>query len=236
LHIILIDADSACGSEVPVNAQCRSSALALLVVPFVTVALSFPHAAVAQPPAKTSLAGAWTLNKDLSDQPPRRGDDVGAERGRRAGGRGSGGGGGRGMGRGGLGGGRMGGGGAGRGGMDPENMARMRQAMRDVTEPSDHLTITETESMVVLTDKDGRTTRLSTDGKKVKDENTKIERKTRWEAGKLVSEISGASPRKVTQTFAVEPDARQLRIVVNIEGSRGEQPRTITHVYDRDEH
>jgi hypothetical protein len=185
----------------------------------------------AQPASKSALTGAWTLNKDLSDQPPRRGEDVGGERAGRGGGRG--GGGGRGMGRGGLG---VGGMGRGRGGMDPEAMGRTRQAMRDITEPSDRLTITETESMVVLTDNEGRTTRLSTDGKKVKDENTKIERKTRWEAEKLVSEISGAGPRKFTQTFAVDPEARQLRIIIQIEGGRGGQPRTITHVYDRQEH
>ena len=105
------------------------------------------------------------------------------------------------MGRGGSG---VGGMGRGRGGMDPDAMARMRQAMRDITEPSDRLTITETESMVVLTDNEGRTTRLSTDGKKVKDENTKIERKTRWEAGKLVSEISGAGSVRNGKSSQVE--------------------------------
>jgi hypothetical protein len=185
----------------------------------------------AQSASNSALTGAWTLNKDLSDQPPRRGEDLGRERAGRGGGRG--GGGGRRMGRGGSG---VGGMGRGRGDMDPEAMARMRQAMRDITEPSDRLTITETESMVVLTDNEGRTTRLSTDGKKVKDENTKVERKTRWEAGKLVSEISGAGPRKFTQTFAVDPEARQLRIIIQMEGGRGGQARTITHVYDREEH
>ena len=186
----------------------------------------------AQSASKSALTGAWTLNKDLSDQPPPSGEDVRGERAGRGSRRG-GGGGGRGMGRGGSG---VGGMGRGRGDMDPEAMARMRQAMRDITEPSDRLTITETESMVVLTDNEGRTTRLSTDGKKVKDENTKIERKTRWEAGKLVSEISGAGPRKFTQTFAVDPEARLLRIIIQIEGGRGSEPRTITHVYGRQEH
>ena len=109
---------------------------------------------------------------------------------------------------------------------------RMRDALRDITNPSDHLTITQTESMVVITGADGRTTRLSPDGQKIKDDNTKIDRRTKWESGKLVSEIGGLGPGKAIQTFAVDPDRRQLRITVQIEGGRSRQPRTITHVYD----
>lgn len=186
--------------------------------------------------ATHQLAGAWTLNKDLSDQPPARGERGDeSDRGRRGGG-GFGGGGrrGGGMGRGGFGGG-MGRGGGARGGMDPEDMARMREAMRDIMDAPERLMITETESMVVITSGDGRTTRLSTDGKKVKDDNTKIERKTKWDGSRLVSEISGAGPGKITQTYTVDPEARQLRISMQMEGGRERQSRTVTHVYDRDE-
>ncbi|MGH9140207.1 MAG: hypothetical protein ACRD2I_03585, partial [Vicinamibacterales bacterium] len=130
------------------------------------------------------------------------------------------------------------GGGMGRGGgapaMNPEDMARMRDAMRDITNPSDHLVITQTESMVVLTAADGRTTRLSPDGKKIKDENTKIERKTKWDGGKLVSEINGLGRGKMTQTFTVDSESKQLRLTVVMEGGRSGQPRTITQVYDAD--
>jgi hypothetical protein len=197
------------------------------------IAASFGARISAQPPAKSVLTGAWTLNKDLSDQPAsrsERGDDRG--RGRRGDGGGFGRGGGM-RGRGGFGGGGMGRGGD-RGGASPEDMARMRDAMRDITDPSDHLTITETDSMVVITSGDGRTTRLAPDGKKVKDENTKIERKTKWEAGKLVSEITGAGPGKMTQVFAVDPETRQLRISLEIETGRSSQAHTINHVYDSD--
>jgi hypothetical protein len=193
-----------------------------------------------------SIAGGWTRNADLSDAAPAgrgQGDD---DAGRGRGDTGGGGGGGGGRRRGGGGGGGFGGGGFGRGGGmgrgggdaggrgNPEDMARMRDAMRDVTNPSDHLVITQTDSMVVLTGADGRTTRLSPDGKKIKDENTKSERKTKWDGGKLVSEISGLGPGKMTQTFAVDPEGKQLRITVLMEGGRG-QPRTITQVYDADQ-
>ena len=188
------------------------------------------------------MSGGWTRNADLSDASAARGDQ-GDDSGQ---GRGNGSGGGGGRRRGGGGGGGYGGGGFGRGGgmgrgggsgapaQNPDDIARMRDAMRDVVNPSDHLIITQTDSMVVLTGADGRTTRLSPDGKKIKDENTKIERKTKWDGGKLVSEINGLGPGKMTQTFALDPEGKQLRMTVVMEGGRSGQPRTVTQVYDAD--
>jgi hypothetical protein len=177
------------------------------------------------------FTGAWTLNKELSDQPPDHGGGENGQRGRRGGG----GGGGR---RGGFGG---GGGGYGRGGygaggqtMDPEAMARAREALRDVINPPEHLTVTQSETMIVVTGADGRTTRLALDGKKIKDENTNVERKTKWDGGKLVTEISGLQGGKITQTYSVDPEHHQLKIVASMEGRNGQPPRTITHVYDPD--
>ena len=177
---------------------------------------------------KPSLAGAWTLNKDLSDQPTDRGNrGNGANRG------GYGSGGGRRRGGGGFGGGGRGG--YGQGGqpqMDPETAQRVRDALRDITNPPEQMTITQTDSMVVITNADGHTTRLSADGKKIKDENTGIERKTKWDTGKLVTEISGPNGMKVTQTYALNPELHQLRLTTQVEGSRGGQARTISTVYD----
>jgi hypothetical protein len=186
----------------------------------------------AQTTDKASIAGAWTLNKEASDASPGAAGSggQGGDNARGRGDRGSGRGGGYGR-RGGGGFGRMGGGGDRGGRGNPEEMARMRDAMRDLANPSDHLTITQTDSMIVITGADGRTMRLSPDGKKIKDDNTKIERKTKWDGPSLVSEISGLGPGKMTQTFSVDPERHQLRVVVHMEGRSG-QPRTITHVYD----
>jgi hypothetical protein len=185
----------------------------------------------AQAPDKTSLAGTWTKNAELSDQPPsdRQGGDQSGQSHRGGGGSGGHGGG---M-RGGYGGGGHGGngGGGGRAAMDPEAAARMRDAMHDIVNPPDRLTIVQTESMIVFTGPDGRTTRLSADGKKIKDDNTGIERKTKWDGGKLVTEISGAGPGKITQSFSLDAEHHQLKIVALLEG-RNNQQRTITHVYD----
>jgi len=149
------------------------------------------------------IAGAWMLNTDLSDKPEQSTQADGGDRGSGGGyGRGGGGrGGGRGGRRGGFGGGGFGGrGGQQTGSASPEERERMRQAMRDIMEAPSRLTITQTSSMVTIVTDDGRTTRLAPTGKGIKDESTKIERKTKWDNGKLVSEISGVGRGKITET------------------------------------
>jgi hypothetical protein len=174
---------------------------------------------------KPSLTGEWTLNTGLSDQPQERGEQSGDAGRRRGGGFGRGGGSGRG---------RMGrsGGDAPRPEADPDASARKREAIRDIIDPSERLTITQTATMIVITTAEGRTTRLSLDGSRIKDDNTGIERKTRWDGDHLVSDISGAGPGKIAQTYAVDPEHHQLRIAAVLEGGRG-QARTVTHVYDQ---
>lgn len=184
---------------------------------------------VGPPQPAISLAGGWTLNKDLSDQPMDGGGDRGEPpRGGRAGGghRGGFGGGGRGG---------LGGGGYGRrGGMDREEMARMRDAMRDIMSGPEHLVITQTPSMIVITAPDGRTTRLSPDGTKVKDDSTKVERTTKWDGDKLVTQIRGLGRSSITESYALDSEHHQLRRMLQIEGGQGGQPRTITYIYDMD--
>jgi hypothetical protein len=197
--------------------------------------------AAAQTPAAPSsspdsIVGAWTLNKDLSDKPPDRsagsqgdrGPGGSGGRGGRGGGR-FGGGGGGGFGRGGGG---MGNRGAG-GGADQDRQRQMA-AMREVMEAPERLTITRSDAMVILTSGDGRTTRLQTDGKGVKDESTKIERKTRWNGDKLVSEISGLGRGKITETYMSDAEQHRLTVTLVMEDARTRdgKPRTITHIYD----
>lgn len=184
-----------------------------------------------------SIVGAWTLNKDLSDQQSTQqsGDSSGRSGGGGYGGgrRGGGGFGGGGR-RGGFGGGGFGGGAGGGGarGGNPDDMRRMRQAMQDIMEVPDRMTITQNDTSVIITTGDGRTTRLSADGKKVKDDSTGIERKTQWSKDKsqLVSEISNVGPNKITQTFAVNPDSHQLTVTFDFGKNSRRQPNH--RVYD----
>ncbi len=91
-------------------------------------------------------------------------------------------------------------------------------AMRDLMEAPARMTIVRTESMVIITTADGRTTRLATDNSKVKDESTGIERRTRWEGERLVSDISGAMGGKMTETFALDPESHRLVVTLQMDG------------------
>ena len=92
----------------------------------------------------------------------------------------------------------------------------------------DHMTIVATESMIVITARDGRTTRLSPDGKKIKDESTNIERKTRWEEGRLISEISGTAGKAI-ETYSVNPTQHELLVVVRLESSGPDETVRVLH-------
>jgi hypothetical protein len=180
----------------------------------------------------SALTGAWTLNTDLSDAPPAAASEGGDRQansgGRRSGGR-RGGGMGGGMGRGGG----MGGN-SGASAMSAEDAARLRDAMHDIMTPPAHLTVTQTDTMILVTSEDGRTTRLSPDGAKIKDENTHIERKTKWDGAKLVSEINGLGSGKMTETYVVEPEHHQLHVTLQTEGGHGRKAMTMNRVYDLD--
>jgi len=176
-----------------------------------------------------SIVGAWTLNKDLSQLAPERPQGDG-QRGRGgSGGRRGGGGGGGGFGRGGSRGGFSGGG---RGAASDEQRRRT-EAVRAIMEAPERLTITRTESLVIVTTGDGRTTRLSPDGKKIKDDSTGIERKSSWDGNKLVTEITGAGPGKITETYLIEQEHGRLNVTVETENSRAPNGGGVHRVYDR---
>ena len=99
-------------------------------------------------------------------------------------------------------------------------------------EAPDHLIITQSATTIILTSGDGRTTRLSTDGKKIKDESTKVERKTVWDGGKLVSEIEGLGRGKITETYTVDGEKKQLHVSLAIDAQQ--RKTTVNRVYDAD--
>jgi hypothetical protein len=200
----------------------RHALLVAAVVSGVSLfALASPPAQAQSAGSASALVGDWRLNQDLSDKPQDREQDGDRYGGRRRGERG-------GFGRRGG----FGGGGFGRSGgnANPEDRQRFRDAVRDVMTPPERLTIAQTGSMIIVTTGEGRVVRLSPDGKKVKDESTNIERKTKWDAGKLISEISGLGPRKITETYSAAPEHKQLHITVQVEG--GQRPITLNRVYD----
>jgi len=68
----------------------------------------------------------------------------------------------------------------------------------------------------------------------VKDENTKVERKTKWDAGKLVSEVNGLGRGKITETYAVDPEHKELIVTLTMENQQSGHPATQKRVYIAD--
>src|SRR6266550_2472799 len=153
------------------------------IAPFLVttvIAAAFAAAVHAETPKPNeAIVGAWTLNKNASDlgaAADGRGEGRDGEDGRRGDGSG-----GRRRGGGGFGGGGFGRGGAGLGDQQQNREAaqRMRDALNQELRAPDHMTIVSSDTTVIITTPDGHTTRLATDGTKVKDESTGIERKTK---------------------------------------------------------
>ncbi len=192
---------------------------------FVTVSADTP-----QKP-NDAIVGAWTLNAGASSlgTPPGRNGD-GREGDTDGGGRNGGFGGRR---RGGFGGGGFGRGGGGVNGtpQDREAAQRMRDALRQELQAPDHMTVVLSGTTIIITTPDGHTTRLAADGSKVKDDSTGIERKSKWDGGRLVSEVNGLGRAKITETYSVDSGAKQLRVKVDVDGPR---KTSQTRVYDLD--
>ena len=104
-------------------------------------------------------------------------------------------------------------------------MQRRMEAVRAIVEPAERLTIVRTDSMVIVTTGDGRTTRLSPDNSKIKDGAAGVERRSRWEGDRLVTDISGLGRGKATETYAIDPQSHQLVITFDMQGAAGDDAR-----------
>ena len=115
-------------------------------------------------------------------------------------------------------------------------MRRARDAARAMLDLPERLTVTVSESMVIITTERGLTTRLALDGSKVKDESTGIERRTRWEHDSLVSQVTGLMFGRATEAYTVSTDPRQLTVTLLLDGGgrdgRGGPPNPSRRVYD----
>lgn len=90
-------------------------------------------------------------------------------------------------------------------------------ALRDLLTPTERMTITTTSAMVIITSDDGRTVRLLTDGSEIKDESTRVTRRSRWVNGTLVSEISGLIRGKASETYSIDVDSGRLTLKVHVD-------------------
>jgi hypothetical protein len=102
--------------------------------------------------------------------------------------------------------------------MDRDEMERRMNAVRDVVQPAERLTIVRTDAMVIITTGDGRTTRLAPDNSRIKDQSSGIERRTHWDGERLVSEINGLGRGRATETYSLDPQTHQLVVDFDLGG------------------
>ena len=230
-------------------------------VPVVACFLAASLVGVARAGDKAQLTGHWNFNQDQSDDAQHKVEEAQQNskvRATNAGGGGYPGGGGGypggggtypgggggypgGMGRGGMGG--MGGpypggGGTGRGG--PQGTANRGPAISSeewdrLAENPKYLRIDQrSEQIVVINDSDQAQT-FYPDGKKHDDKDAsgkKITTKADWEGDSFVAETKLSHSQKLTQTFRVSEDGKQLWVTTRFEDSSLAGPVSIRRVYD----
>lgn len=170
--------------------------------------------AVNPPP---SLAGVWQLNAALSTPPAASTSDENrdsrAGRGPRAGG-------------------RLGGRRGGR--VDEAQMARARQAARELMQPAARLTIVQRDATFTLTDDEGRVRTFTTDGSAQthQGEAATVQSRAEWKDGSLQITWSSDRGPKVVRTYRVLPETSQLVIETRVDAARGRERPPVRHVYD----
>ncbi len=178
------------------------------------------------PPPRTTILGPWKLNRDESDDPRQQTQDSQGSNSGRGGGYG-----GRGMGGGWPGGGGGGGLGGRRSGGDSDDQ---RQKMRELTTPPSTMSMSMTGAEVDLVDDQNRKRAFLTDGRKLeksKDASYQ-EIAAKWDGNRLVSDEKDPHGNKMSRTFELSEDGRQLYETLHMTSGRSNTPVTYRFVYD----
>jgi len=169
------------------------------------------------PAPRTTILGRWRLNREESDDPRKRRQDSGGSNGGGYGGR-----------RGGMGGGR---GGYGRRGGESDEE---RQKMRELLSPANGITFSMTGAEVDLVDDRDRKRAFMTDGRKLqksKDSNYQ-EIAAKFEGNRLVTDEKSPRGDKMSRTFELSEDGRQLYESLHMTSGRSNTPLVVRFVYD----
>jgi hypothetical protein len=168
------------------------------------------------PAPRTTILGAWKWNPDESDDPRRRREDSRGSNGGYGSGRGR-------MGGGGYGGRRSGG-----------ESDEQREKMRELLMPSKTIRLSMTGAEVDLVDDRDHKRAFMTDGRKLqksKDENYQ-EIAAKFDGTRLVSDEKDPRGNKMSRTFELSSDGRQLYETLHMTGGRSNTALVIRYVYD----
>jgi len=170
-------------------------------------------------PPRQTILGAWKLNRDESDDMRNRSQDSsgGGYGGRRGGG------------------GWPGGGGNGghRSGMGGES-DEQRQKMQELLSPPTNITFSMTGAEVDLADDHDRKRAFITDGRKLKKskDDSYQEIAAKWDGNRLVTDEKDPRGNKMSRTFELSEDGRQLYETLHMTSGRNNTSRVLRFVYD----
>jgi hypothetical protein len=196
-------------------------------------------AATSKQPPRTTLAGSWKLNRDESDDPQQIVRDAeppsSGTTGRYPGGGNPGGGypGGGNPGGGYPGGGRRGGYPSGEQQNTGQNIED-NPKMQPLIHPWALLSIELKNPEIDVSDYDRHKLSLYTDGRKLQKskDNSDQEVAAHWDGSRLVSDEKSPLGGKMSRTFELSQDGRQLFETLHIANGRSDTPITIRYVYD----
>ena len=175
------------------------------------------------PPPRTTILGAWKFNPDDSDDPRKRSEDSRGSNGGYGGGRGR------------MGGNWPGGGGGGYGGRRSGGESdEQRQKMQDLLRPPKSISLSMTGAEVDLVDDRGRKRAFITDGRKLqksKDENYE-EIAAKFDGKQLVTDEKDLRGNKMSRTFELSSDGRQLYETLHMTSGRSNTSHVIRYAYD----
>jgi hypothetical protein len=168
------------------------------------------------PAPRATILGAWKFDPDESDDPRKRREDSRGSNGGYGGSRG-----------------RMGGGGYGgrRGGGESDEQ---REKMRELFMPAKTIRLSMTGAEVDLVDDRNRKRAFMTDGRKLqksKDESYQ-EIAAKFDGSRLVSDEKDPRGNKMSRTFELSSDGRQLYETLHMTIGRGNTSLVIRYVYD----
>jgi hypothetical protein len=227
------------------------------VLPIAACFLAASLVTVARADDKAQLTGHWSFDRDQSDDAAEKVQDAqqsakvqstngdpggypGAGGGTYPGGNNPGGGGvyypgaGRG-GMGGMGGMGMPGGGMGRGRQSSRGDAVSSEEWDRLAANPKYLRIDQRSDQIVITDDSDHAQTFYPDGKKHDDKDAdgkKVSTKASWEGGAFIAETKLPHAEKLTQTFRLSDDGKQLNVITRFDSSALPAPLSIRRVYD----
>jgi hypothetical protein len=174
------------------------------------------------PAPRTTILGAWKFNPDDSDDPSKRRQDSGGSNGGYGG-------------RGRMGGSWPGGGGGGYGGRRGGGESdEQRQKMHELFTPARSMTLSMTGAEVDLLDDRDRKRAFMTDGRKLqksKDDSYQ-EVAAKFDGNRLVTDEKDPRGNKMSRTFELSNDGRELYETLHMTTGRSNSPLVIRYVYD----